>query len=236
MDLLELYFKLVRKISRPIVKWLSRPQTNVATEHAPVLGKYRDEVSNTEVTEERTPVRSAFTKPAEYYAQMLHTAVSLYDNSPAKGDAALIYACQVHAEWGLIYSGAAAIPFALEMLKSRVAEARETGAGILGAIGKDEAVVERLVASLASEVDTTARDSLIVALGELRNRKAIPALASIVKDVKADGDTRHLAACVLGRIVRKRFDKQADPIDAVIKWLDGHDETEDETGSDENDG
>ena len=220
MDAYELFFKLVGKISRPIVKWLSRPQTKVATEDAPVLGKYRDEVSNTELNEDRT--RSAFTKPPEYYARMLHTAVSLYDNSPAKGDAALIYACQVHAEYGLIYSGAAGIPFALEMLKSPVAEARETGAGILGAIGKDEAVVERLVASVESEVDTTARDSLIVALGELRNRKAIPALAAIVKDVDADGDTRHLAAGCLGRIVRKRFDEQADPIGAAIKWLEGH--------------
>jgi HEAT repeat protein len=105
----------------------------------------------------------------------------------------------------------------------------------LGAVGKDEAVVETLVSSLEGEADTTARDSLIVALGELRNRKAVPALASIVKNIDDDGETRHLAACSLGRIVRKRFGKQADPIAAAIEWLDRHEETGDSSGSDEND-
>jgi hypothetical protein len=124
VDVFELYISFSRKIARAILGKSSRAPTRAATEDAPILGKYRDEVSNTELTEARTPVRSAFTKSPEHYAEMLHTAVSLYDNSPSKGDAALIYACQVHAEWGLIYAGAAAIPFAIEMLKSRVPEAR----------------------------------------------------------------------------------------------------------------
>lgn len=224
MDIFELYINFARKISRAILGKRSPAPTRTAamTLDAPVLGKYETEVSNTELTEERTPVRSGFTKSPEYYAEMLHTAVSLYDNSPSKGDAALIYACQVHAEWGLIYSGAAAIPFALEMLKSPVAEARETGAGILGAVGRDEKVVESLIASLGSEVETVPRDSLIVALGQLRNRKAIPALASIIKDANADGDTRNVAAVSLGQIVKRRFERQGDPIAGAVKWLHEH--------------
>jgi hypothetical protein len=222
MNLYNLFFNFTTRISKFILGKGSTPRTQAATPAAPVLGKYRDEVSNTELTEERTPVRSAFTKSPEHYAEMLHTAVSLFDNTPSKGDAALIYECRVHAEWGLIYSGAAAIPFAIDMLKSRVAEAREAGAGILGAIGKDERVVQSLLESLGGEVEAVTRDSIILALGQLRNRKAIPALASIIKDANADGNTRHTAADSLGSIVKRRFDKQPDRIAAAIEWLDSH--------------
>jgi len=185
MNLFEWYHRWVRSLSRSIVRRLSRRQPEPVEPEAPILGRYRDEALNTPMNEQRISERRYFTKSAEYYAQMHHAAVSLYDNSPSKGDAGLIYACQVHAEWGLIYSGAAAIPYAVEMLKSSVPEAREGGAGILGAVGKDDAVVQALLASLATETDTTARDTLILALGELRNRNAIPALAAIIKDPAA---------------------------------------------------
>jgi hypothetical protein len=83
-------------------------------------------------------------------------------------------------------------------------------------------VVESLIASLGNEVETVARDTLIVALGQLRNPKAIPALALIIRDANADDDTRHLAADSLGQIVRRRFDRQPDRLAAAIKWLDDH--------------
>lgn len=222
MNVWEWYFKWVRSLSKAIVRRLPGQKPKVVEPDAPTLGRYRDEVLNTPLNEQRIPEPRFFTKSAEYYAQMLHAAVSLYDNSPCKGDAALIYACYVHADWGLIYSGAAAIPYALEMLKSSVPEAREAGAGILAALGKDDAVVEALLASLATETDTTARDTLILALGQLRNRKAISALAAIIKDPTADGDTRHTAAESLGRIVRRRFLNESDPVAAAIQWLDDH--------------
>jgi hypothetical protein len=222
MNLFDLYFAMARKISRWLIARFSGSRRKDGIGNAPVLGKYADEVLNTPLTEQRTPVRSAFTKSPEYYAQMLRDAVSLYDNSPAKGDAALIYACQVHADWGLIYAGAAAVPYALEMLKSSVPEARETGASVLGFVGKDDAVVEKLLTSLAKEKETVARDSLILALGELRNRKAIPALAAIIKDTNGDGDTRHLACDSLGQIVRRRFDNEPDRLAAALHWLEKH--------------
>ena len=218
MNPFEWFNNWTRSVSRWIIRRLTRKQPEPELE-APVLGKYREEV-NTPLTEQRTPERRFFTKPAAYYAQMHHDAISLYDNSPAKGDAALIYACQVHADWGLIYSGAAAVPFALEMLKSSVPEAREAGAGILAAVGKDDAVIETILASLADETDDVARDSFILALGQLRSRKAIPALAAIIKDATADGDTRHTAVESLGRIVRRRFLNETDPVAAAMKWLE----------------
>jgi hypothetical protein len=221
MDLLQLYINWLRKVARAIEKRISPRPPEMELE-APILGKYSDEALNTPLTEKRIPVQKAFTKPAAYYAEMLRTAVSLYDSSASKGDASLIYACQVHAEWGLIYSGAAAIPFAIEMLKSPVPEGREVAAGVLGALGKNEGVVETLLEALANERETVTGDSLVLAVGQLRNRKAIPALASIIRDANADGDTRHLAADSLGQIVKRRFDKQADPIAAATEWLDRH--------------
>src|SRR5262245_25495270 len=49
---------------------------------------------------------------------------------------------RVHGTWGLISKGAEAIPHALTMLKSPNPDIREDGAGILGALGKEEGVVE----------------------------------------------------------------------------------------------
>ena len=57
--------------------------------------------------------------------------------------------------WGLIYVGAAAVPFALEMLKTSVPEAREGGAGILPAVGQDDAVIETILAALAMRWTTS---------------------------------------------------------------------------------
>jgi HEAT repeat protein len=94
---------------------------------------------------------------------------------------------------------------------------------ILGAVGKDESVVTEILARLSTEADTVARDSLIVALGGLRSRRAIPALAAIIRDESADGDTRWTAVESLGKIVRRRFLKQSIPIEAAIEWLEKHD-------------
>jgi HEAT repeat protein len=90
-------------------------------------------------------------------------------------------------------------------------------------VGKDESVVTETLARLSAETDTTTRDSLILALGEFRNRRAIPTLAAIIRDETADGDTRWTAVESLGKIVRQRFLKQGAPIEAAIDWLKKHD-------------
>jgi HEAT repeat protein len=129
---------------------------------------------------------------------------------------------RVEATWGLIGCGVDAIPYALEMLKSSDAEIREDAGGVLGALGREPEVVEAVIAALRSETDDQARDSFVIALGELGDRRAVPHLASLIRSEDADGDTRFTAALGLGRLVGRRFDRQDDALSAAIDWLDKH--------------
>ena len=176
------------------------------------------------VDERGQPDLSHYTDSVEYYAEMYGKFLaSLRGEWPWNSeDRHLPWNSRVHSTWGLIAKGPGSISFAIQMLRHREPEAREDGAAILGAIGKDESVVSSILASLTTESDTGARDSLILALGGLRSRSAIPALASIIRDATVDGDTRFTAAESLGKIVRRRFLKQPHPIAAAIEWLDKH--------------
>jgi hypothetical protein len=168
---------------------------------------------------------SRYNDSIEYYVEMYERFItSLHGGWPwAIYETSLPWNSRVHATWGLIAKGAAAVPFALKLLEYAEPDAREDGATILGAIGKDESVVTELLVRLSVETDTTTRDSLISALGELRNRRAIPTLAVIIRDETADGDTRWTAVESLGKIVRRRFLKQMSPIEAAIDWLNKYD-------------
>jgi hypothetical protein len=128
------------------------------------------------------------------------------------------------ATWGLIANGVDAIPLAMKMLRSAKAEEREDAGGVLGGIGGYfDTVVPEVVAALEAERDTTARDSLIGALGEMRAKQAIPYLARLILDTETDGDTAFGAALSLGRITRHRFDRSSDAIVSARKWLATHD-------------
>jgi hypothetical protein len=157
------------------------------------------------------PELSGYTDSAAYYAAM-------HD----QGLRAMEFARRVHGTWGLIAKGAESIPHALAMLRSKDSDAREDGAAVLGEIGKNGEVVEELLSALASELDTQARDSVILALGRMRNRGAIPALAALIEDESTDGDTRWTAVESLGRIVQKRFLAQPEPVAAAVTWLKRH--------------
>jgi hypothetical protein len=63
---------------------------------------------------------------------------------------------------------------------------------------------------------------MIGALGDLKNRKAIPRLAELIRNSEIDSDTPWAAMQSLGQIVRKRFDKKADPMAAAQEWLMKH--------------
>ena len=229
--------KFSRWLTRKILSRFEKPKVEGQPEgppaDAPVLGRYWEEAFGKPLNETRIPEKGDFNQPVEYYAKMYNAAVSLYDNSPSKGDGSLLYGCQVHAEWGMIYAGAAAVPYALEMLKSPVPEARESGASILATVGREESVIDALLAAFEEEYEGNAAgdaekenvqalDSMIEALGKMKNRKAIPALAKVVRNSAMDNDSRWLAMQNLGRLVRRRFDKGTDPMDAAIQWLDGH--------------
>lgn len=129
---------------------------------------------------------------------------------------------RVRAAHGLIRRGPEAVPFAMEMLRSRNPDIREDGAGVLAEIGRDERVLDALLSSLEAEAHNQPRDVMIAALGRLKNRRAIPYLAGVIRDPRTDGDTRSGAVDALGQIVHRRFDRQADALDAALSWLDSH--------------
>jgi HEAT repeat protein len=111
----------------------------------------------------------------------------------------------------------------MRILRSRDADSREDAAGALAWLGADaNGIVRELLLALEQETGQQARDSIVLALGTLKNPAAIPALAELIRSPATDGDTRRCAVESLGKIVRRRFDKQADPEAAAVTWLDAH--------------
>jgi HEAT repeat protein len=111
----------------------------------------------------------------------------------------------------------------MKMLRSSTADEREDAGGVLGGIGRYfDAALPDIVASMDTETDPAARDSLIQALGELHNKQAVPYLARVILDPATDGDTAFTAALSLGQIVRRRFDRSGDPVVGAKQWLEAH--------------
>lgn len=131
------------------------------------------------------------------------------------------YRKRVKAQWGLIARGTDSLPYLSLMLRSRNSDSREDAAGALEWLGERGFVAELLTA-LDRETDRQARDSIVLTLGTLGDRAAIPALAALLRAPETDGDTRHCTAESLGTIVHGHFDDQDDPIAAALTWLDEH--------------
>jgi hypothetical protein len=166
-----------------------------------------------------------YTDPLDYYIAMYEQHLATLEGKKGVGyEIELAFSRRVHGMWGLIGKGAAAARYALSLLGRSAPEAREDGAAILAELGRNEAVVDTLIESLSAETATTARNSIILALGRLKNKKAIPSLAAIIRAAATDGDTKWTAVESLGLIVRKRFLKQEDPVEAAMAWLDSHPE------------
>lgn len=158
------------------------------------------------------PDLSHFTAPAETYYRLHLEALRERDFNK-----------RVAASWGLIARGGESLPYLMLMLRSRDAGSREDAAGALAWLGTDAGgVVRELLLALEQETGQQARDSIVLTLGALKNRAAIPALAELIRSEDTDGDTRRCAVESLGKIVRKRFDKQTDPEAAAVTWLDAH--------------
>ena len=175
------------------------------------------------VDSEGRPDLARFVDTPEYYFEMHQAYIaSLQGPRIPDEEARLAYRKRVHATWGLIAQGRDAIPYALRLLDSKVPEAREDGATVLGEVGRDEEVVQFLTETLGREQTLEGKDSIILALGALKNEKAIPALAVLIRDENTDSDTQWTAIESLGKIVRKRFLKREVPLEAAREWLDGH--------------
>ena len=149
-------------------------------------------------------------------------AAAMSDFGTGKIDAQTWWKLRVEANWGLISRGSEAIPFATKMLESGDADTREDGAGVLAEIGKDEASIDLLIASLQSESENQPRDAIVQALGHLKSKRAIPSLALLVRDPGTDGDTRQTAIVALGMIVGRRFERRPNPETEASAWLRQH--------------
>ncbi len=88
---------------------------------------------------------------------------------------------------------------------------RADGAGVLAEIGKDEASIDLLIASLQAESENQPRDAIVQALGHLKSKRAMPSLALLIRDPGTDGDMRQTAIVALGMIVGRRFERQPNP-------------------------
>lgn len=159
-----------------------------------------------------------FTESAAYYFEFYKQRRRDLD----KGDVESSWNKRTLGQWGLIAKGAAAVPYAMQMLKSSDPDEREDAGGILGWLGGDDSVVDAVLAAAEVESDRTAKDSLVATLGELGSKRAIPFLRRVLTDDDEDPDTADLAAHSLGGIVHRRFDRGGDVIGAAREWLANH--------------
>lgn len=168
------------------------------------------------------PDFSYYKKPLEYYIEMYEEYLRCIqltfdwkkENKEEIGR--YTWALRTNALWALISKGSEAIHYALKLLNYKIADAREDAGGILAAIGKDDNVVREIIQQLEIETDQEAQDSLIMALGQLKNKLAINQLIKIIENEDTDGDTLDLAIESLGKIVRKNFKSSKKN---AIEWI-----------------
>lgn len=130
------------------------------------------------------------------------------------------FEARVMASWGLIARGSASLPVLQVMLRSTSPDTREDAAGAFGWLAQQEpAIGDELLAVVRDEADVGTRDSMVMALGALKDKRALPVLAELLRDPLTDGDSESLVIEALGRVTRRRFDKKPDPRAAALDYL-----------------
>jgi len=184
-------------------------------------------------TPQNAPVLTYLSESATYYAKLLLRSAVIFKDVPRPGPRLSNDEISMHnnrfvmSQWGLIARGKEAVPFAVDMLHSEITEVREAAAGVLGAVGRDEEVVSHVLQALEAEYHRPVSkqtiltlDTLVGALGRMKNKQAIPILATLLRDTALNYDSRFAVAEALGNLARKRFEKRPDPIAAATEWLD----------------
>jgi hypothetical protein len=162
-------------------------------------------------------VRHPFRSAARWYEEYQRAWRDL-EHGPVSGvDGA--YGRRVLASWGLIVRAKDALPFALEMARSGNPEVRADATSVFERLRDDPAAVGALLHTSETERELEPLDSAIDALGRLRARDAIPALARLIRDENTDGDTRFGAAQALETIAGRRF-RRGHEIEDAVAWLD----------------
>lgn len=200
-----------------------------------LLGKYPTHLELIDSGEipsdpEGGPDSSYLTETADFYYELICDLAEQLKDKPqgfSKADrnkTVIIYNRSVYAQWGLIAKGQEAISYATKLLSNSNRDLKEAGAGVFSGLRDCEdanEIVEEIIKALENETDQLVTDSLIEALGQFRLKSAIPILATYIRDENEDGDTRWGAAINLGRIVKKRFEKNdQNAVTMAIQWLE----------------
>ncbi len=126
---------------------------------------------------------------------------------------------RARATWALAQGGVESIRFALQMLRSTDVDERDDARGILRQMGCRDQLVDSLIGSLGRTSDPEAVAAITLALGEMRNSRAIPILGSVLDSGVADPRIRWLTVTSLGKLAQRRFDRSEDPEGAARAWL-----------------
>ena len=166
------------------------------------------------------PDLSFYKKPLTHYIRMYEASMAEIPKEELLQDRAnLAWRQRVYAVWGFTAKGTEAIPYLLTLVKHKNPDAREDSAFLLGELKRSEGIADTLTEQLEKETDLVAKTSFILALGSLRYKPAIPALAKLIFDGRTDPDHRIDAVDSLDRIAKTSFSKSSDPVGAATEWL-----------------
>jgi len=184
--------------------------------------------SKPRLPEDRIPVDRKGRPDLSYYSEPLQHYIDLYNSflqtrrrGASREEQNLVWKQRVHGTWGLLAKGQEALPYLLTLIRQPNPDAREDGSYLLGRLNLEAGVSEQLLACLQKEQDLVAKSAMIEALGRLRYRPAIRALAWLVLNEEIDIDTRWNAADSIARIVRQDF-SGPDKLQKAEAWLAAH--------------
>lgn len=169
-----------------------------------------DAVERHPVDSQGRPDLKTFHRHAEAYARLHLEGISTFD-----------FHKRVEGHWGLIAKGHESVPYLVDLLRHPDPEARADGAWALASVGATDRSIQLSLINVLQSADThEERDTLLLALGHMRSKDAIPVIARLIRSGSTDGDTRTMAVQALGKIARRRFDKRPDPLAAAVEYLD----------------
>jgi len=191
--------------------WMFEELKHVFVEPKPNLPE--DEIP---IDKSGRPDMSFYTEPLQHYIDLYGSFLDSSGTSREQQRSA--WKQRVHATWGLLAKGQEALPFLLTLVQNANPAAREDASFLLGELKSDSAISEHLLAHLGNEKDLVVLSAMIDALGKLRYRPAIPALAHMILAPEIDLDTRWNAADSLGAIAGQDF-SGPDKLQKAESWI-----------------
>jgi len=182
--------------------------------------KFRLEEDKIPVDGHGRPDLSRYSKPLAHYISLYEASMTRIPAAELSSERAnFAFRQRVHATWGLRAKGAEAIPYLLTLVNRKNPDAREDASFLLGELKRSEGIADVLLAQLKNEEELVAQSVMIQALGKLRYRPAVPALARLILLDDIDRDIQLDAVDSLGRIMKIDFSESGEPLVAAISWL-----------------